>query len=124
MAAHRRISRVRLDPLALLRRGVVGNGAGDRICAALPQAHEVNATKTHSCGSHYRVDRFTHRHFTVDTGDDVIDTGGPQRLQPDAIGRAEYRELLSADLWRAPGMDRRSTGPLRVYQLRRDAGET
>ena len=93
-----------MDPLAILRSGFLGNRSGDYICAGVSAAVEIDAAEAHTCRAHYVDDHPVDGDSAVNAGRRVVAAGRDQRLREDPVGRAEYKRVFSAALWRSTGM--------------------
>lgn len=118
------IARIRMDPLAVLRFGFLGNGVGNPVCAALSATVDVHGAEAHPCCARYSADRPDDSNSAVDADLRIVAAGRVQRVREDPVGRAEYRPVFSAGLWRITGMGDRSAGPLWADKPRLDARET
>ena len=85
------ITRVWMDPLAVLGRDSLGNGPGNRVCAALSAAVEIDASKAHTCRAHYIDDHPHDSDSAANAGRRVIAAGRVQSVREDPVGRVECR---------------------------------
>ena len=95
------IARIRMDPLAILRRGFLGNRVGNPVCAALSATVAVHGAEAHTCCARYSNDRRDDGDSAGDADLRVVAAGRIERVREDPVGRAEYRPVFSAGLWRS-----------------------
>ena len=69
------IAGIRMDPLAILGRGAMGNYSCDRICTALSAPCEINAAEAHAGCAHYIGDHRYHRYSAGNADQRLIAAG-------------------------------------------------
>ena len=114
------IARVRVAPLAVLRRDSVGDGPGHRLCAAVPATVQVDAAQPRRSrhGRDHRADRDP----AIDADHRVLGAGSLRRVRDVQVGRVEPRPQSSARPRYPAVMGGRHAGALRADGPRRVAG--
>jgi hypothetical protein len=90
------IARVRMDSLAVLRGGLLGNHYGNPVCAALSESVEVLGAEAHTRCPRYSDDHPADGDSAVNADRRAVAAGRVQRVREAPVGRAECRPVLSA----------------------------